>query len=50
MIANGSDDWGNKMDGLMVYFSDFFGIDETVVTNYGAVNVKRATLCYGIYP
>lgn len=28
------------MDGLRLYFSDFFGIDEDVVESYGAVNIS----------
>jgi hypothetical protein len=28
------------MDGLKLYFSDFFNVDEDIIESYGAVNIS----------
>lgn len=28
------------MDGLHIYFSDYFGIEQDIVESYGAVNIS----------
>lgn len=28
------------MDGLKIYFSDFFNVDEDIIESYGAVNIS----------
>lgn len=33
------------MNGLNIYFSDFFNVDEDIIDTYGAVNVSLKMIC-----
>ena len=39
-MQNKIQDGGDNVDGLKIYFSDFFNVDEDIIESYGAVNIS----------